>query len=252
MRRIWTTIGSILTDLLFPPRCAGCGALLPPFRTLRDGSMPMLCSTCRPAWDRALSRDGDRLGAVWLVPYKPEEPEAVPQQVLFRLKHRDDRRLTDWLAAALAKPVREALRSETSGNVPVTVVVLYPPRRRAAVRRDGFDQAKRLACALARQLNAVCLPAIRRVSDGAGAQKTLDAAGRKESAASSYALDERYADRLTGCCVVLVDDLFTTGATLSRLALLARSAGCAHVLIATVARTYRRSPTETGTKTEEG
>ena len=243
MRRMLSSIGVILTDLLFPPRCAGCGTLLPPFQSLPDKHVPALCATCRPAWDRALHQDDGVPGAVWLVPYKPEEPEAIPQQVLFRLKHRDDRRLTGWLAAALAEPVREALKTEASEYAFESVIVLYPPRRRAAVRQDGFDQAKRLACALAKQLGAVCLPAIRRVSDGAGAQKTLDAAGRQTNAEAVYALDEQYADRLAGHCVVLVDDLFTTGATLSRLAALARSAGSTYVLTAAVARTQRRSPT---------
>lgn len=252
MQRVLTSIGVILTDLFFPPRCAGCGALLPPFRTLQDETVSVLCAACRPAWDQALHQDGGVSGAVWLVPYIPEEPEDIPQQVLFRLKHRDDRRLSGWLAAALAEPVRKALKAETSEHALKSVIVLYPPRRRAAVRQDGFDQAKRLACALAKQLGAVCLPAIRRVSDGAGAQKTLDAAGRQANAGSSYALDESYADRLAGRCVVLVDDLFTTGATLSRLAVLARSAGSTYVLTATVARTQRRSSAGNKQRTSDG
>ncbi len=81
---------------------------------------------------------------------------------------------------------------------------------------------------------------MRRVSDGAGAQKTLDAAGRRASAASAYVLEERLAPRLSGHVAVLTDDLFTTGATLFRLAALARSAGASGVLLATVARTRER------------
>ena len=67
--------------------------------------------------------------------------------------------------------------------------------------------------------------------DGAGAQKTLDAAGRRASAASAYVLEERLAPRLSGRVAVLTDDLFTTGATLFRLAALARSAGASGVLL---------------------
>lgn len=240
MRDAVSTVGRALTDLLFPPRCAGCGALLPPFRGLRGGAVPALCEGCLPLWRaaRAQAPDVYPAGAVWLVPYCPEEPDSVPQQVIFRLKHRDDRRLTDWLSAELAEPVRRSL--EAAGADVRAAVCLYPPRRRAAVRKDGFDQAQRLACGLADCLGTDCLPAIRRVSDGAGAQKTLDAAGRRANAASAYALDERLAPRLSGRFAVLADDLFTTGATLASLADLARTAGASGVLFATVARTRAR------------
>lgn len=240
MRGAVSAVGGVLTDLFFPPRCAGCGALLPPFRRLHGGVVPALCADCLPQWEKARAQvpDGGQAGAVWLVPYCPEEPKCVPQQVIFRLKHRDDRRLTEWLSAALAEPVRRTL--ESAGTDVRTAVCLYPPRRRAAVRKDGFDQAQRLACGLAGCLGATCLPAVRRVSDGAGAQKTLDAAGRRASAASAYVLEERLAPRLSGRVAVLTDDLFTTGATLFRLAALARSAGASGVLLATVARTRER------------
>ena len=104
MRGAVSAVGGVLTDLFFPPRCAGCGALLPPFRRLHGEVVPALCADCLPQWEKARAQvpDGGQAGAVWLVPYCPEEPECVPQQVIFRLKHRDDRRLTEWLSAALA------------------------------------------------------------------------------------------------------------------------------------------------------
>jgi competence protein ComFC len=241
MRRAISAVGSVLTDLFFPPRCAACGELLPPFGRLKSDESPMLCQHCLPLWEKARAQAPDRFPEriVWLVPYCPEEPSATVQQVIFRLKHRDDRRLADWLSAQLADPVRVALASV--GADAKEAVCLYPPRRCAAVRRDGFDQARRLACGLADCLGAVCLPAVRRVSDGAGEQKKLHAAERRANAEAAYVLDGRLSARLSGRWVVLVDDLFTTGATLSRLSDLARSARASGVLCATVARTRERA-----------
>lgn len=232
-----------LTDLFFPPRCAACGELCRPFRSLDTDIPPALCAECLPRWQAAgasrpaVSGIGDG-GHIWLVPYRPQRADGIPERVIYRIKHQDDRRLIEWVTAELAQPVREVLVQ--AGVSSSEVVCLYPPRRKAAVRRDGFDQARSLAEGLARQLGAVCLPAIRRCSDGAGAQKELDAAARRLNAEASYGIDEAHAPRIAGKWMLLVDDLATTGATLGRLAELSRSAGAAGVLFVTVARTTER------------
>lgn len=235
-----------LSELFFPPRCGGCGALLPPGRETAEAAVPpALCADCQPGWARArAATPGYAYAQVWLVPYRPGHPDGVAERVIFRIKHQDDRRLVAWVTAELAESVRAALARE---GIPLSeVLCLYPPRRRAAVRRDGFDQARSLARGLAAQLGCEVLPAIHRRSDGAGAQKELDAAGRQASAEASYELEGRLASRLSGRFVVLVDDLVTTGATLGRLAALSREAGATGVLFATVAKT--RSEAGAGVK----
>lgn len=236
-------LGACLTDLFFLPRCAACGELCRPFRCLDTDIPSALCDECLPLWQASgssrptTSGVGDG-GHIWLVPYRPQRADGVPERVIYRIKHQDDRRLIEWVTAELAQPVREVLAQV--GVSSSEVVCLYPPRRKAAVRRDGFDQARSLAEGLARQLGAVCLPAIRRCSDGAGAQKELDAAARRLNAEAAYRIDEAYAPHIAGKWVLPVDDLATTGATLGRLATLSRSAGAAGVLFVTVARTTER------------
>lgn len=233
-----------LRDLLFPPRCAGCGERLAPF----DPARPALCPLCRTAWEAAgrasgLSGGGEEPAAgVYLVPYRPEDPGGVPQQVIYHIKHRDDSRVFDWLAARLAEAVTRQLEAE--GIPPDTVILTYPPRRRSAVRREGFDQARRLAVCLSRRLGVPCLSLIRRPAGsvrGAGReQKKLNADQRKTNAATSYVLADDASSRLSGRFVVLVDDLCTTGATLSACSALLTSAGASGVLWATIARTASR------------
>lgn len=233
-----------LRDLLFPPRCAGCGERLVPF----DPARPALCPLCRTAWEAAgrassLSGGGEEPAAgVYLVPYRPEDPGGVPQQVIYHIKHRDDSRVFDWLAARLAEAVTRQLEAE--GIPPDTVILTYPPRRRSAVHREGFDQARRLAVCLSRRLGAPCLSLIRRPGRpvrGVGReQKKLNAAQRQVNAAASYVLSGDASSRLSGRFVVLVDDLCTTGATLSACSALLTSAGASGVLWATVARTASR------------
>jgi predicted amidophosphoribosyltransferase len=206
---------------------------------------------------------------VYLVAYCPEDPDDVPEQVIYRIKHRDDSRVFAWLAAQLAQAVARYLEAE---GIPQEAVLLtYPPRRRAAVHRDGFDQAQRLAVCLSRQLGAPCLSLIRRSpwfwcrARREQEQKKLGIAQRQSNASAAYRLSGSGVNRLgrksdhrpgkshgprpecrpapaerhvlAGRFVVLVDDLCTSGSTLSACSSLLREAGASGILWATVART---------------
>ncbi len=220
-----------LRDLFFPPRCAGCGTLLPPF----DLSCPFLCPACRVSWASACATAGQEAGLVYLVPYQPGRPNGIPQRVIYGLKHRGDSRMFDALANQLAGAVAERL--DTLGVNPGEVVVAYPPRRQQAIRKDGYDQARELAVRLSARLGTVCLSTIKRRRRAEGEQKMLDAKGRERNAEVSYCLRKTAVSALKGKFVVLIDDLCTTGATLRHCADLLLSAGAEDVLWATVART---------------
>ena len=113
----------------------------------------------------------------------------------------------------------------------------YPPRRRAAVRKDGFDQAERLARALAIACEGEFASLIRRTRRGRQEQKRLDAAERADNAALAYELADVDPSILRDRIVVLCDDLRTTGATLNRCAELLIRAGARGVILSTVAVT---------------
>lgn len=237
----------IVRSLLFPPRCVGCGELLEPFPAAGPGAV--FCPLCRTAWESAVTEaasdattDAER-GLVYLVHYRPGHADGVPEKLIYHVKHAGEERVFSFVAERLAPRLLEtaaALPTRRPSGENRPILFTYPPRRRSAVRKDGFDQAKRLSRALAKACGGDFSPLIRRTRRGRAEQKTLDAAGRARNAASSYVLAHATAENLLDRTVVVCDDLCTTGATLNRCAELLVAAGARSVILCTVARTGKR------------
>jgi len=236
---------SCALSLLFPPRCIGCGELLPPFSVAPEA----FCPLCRTAWEGAVTeasaqaaQDAER-GLVYLVRYRPGQTDGVPERLIYHIKHVGDRRVFTFVATRLAPRLSEVahtLLARAPAGEDRPLLFTYPPRRRAAVREDGFDQAKRLAKALAVACDGELAPVIRRTRRGRAEQKTLDAEGRAQNAASAYVLAVDAAETVRDRTVVICDDLCTTGATLNRCAELLVAAGARSVILCTVARAGKK------------
>lgn len=216
-------------DLFFPPRCVGCDELLPPF----DRATPVLCPICRTAFESAVIPESQMSdGLIHLTLYRSGHTGGVPERLIYHLKHKGDPRTFAFVASRLSPRIAHVTAGED-------LLFTYPPRRRRAVRRDGFDQAERLAQALADTVGGECTSLLRRTG-ASDEQKTLDATERQDNAAHAYALKQSAAHRVAGRTVVLCDDLSTTGATLSAAGDLIRAAGARRVILVTVARTAER------------
>ena len=233
---------SAARDLLFPPHCVGCGDLLEPFAK----TPTVFCPLCRTSWEAAVNEaapdaavDAER-GLVYLVHYRPGYAEGIPEKFIYHIKHEGDPRAFSFVAERLAPRLLHTaatLPSRAPMGEDKPLLFTYPPRRRSAVSKDGFDQAQRLAKAMARACGGDCSALINRTYRRAKEQKTLNAEERAVNAASSYILNPKSAETVRDRTVVLCDDLCTTGATLNRCAALLVEAGARSVILCTVART---------------
>jgi predicted amidophosphoribosyltransferase len=156
-------------------------------------------------------------GCVALLAY-----EGAGRELVARLKYRNHRRALPGLARAAAAGL------EPSG----IDVVTWPPTTAARRRRRGFDQAELLARRVAAELGRPCARLLARVS---GPAQT----GR--GAADRWAGVHFVARRAVGGRVLLVDDVVTTGATVSAGAAVLRDAGADAVTVCALARTPAKS-----------
>ena len=129
-----------------------------------------------------------------------------------------------WLCAALND---ERLRyCEFDVIVPVP---LHPARQ----RERGFNQASLLAELLSGRSSIPCRPLLKRIRYTT-TQTALDRSERMENLHNAFRL-RKNAD-VRGLCVLLIDDVLTTGSTLSECARVLKRAGAISVHAATAAR----------------
>ena len=137
---------------------------------------------------------------------------------------------------ALLKAVFELRILSLSGYTPDLVVPVPMAEHRRKER--GYNQAELLAQPIARALGAEYSPHMLQRT-GSIVQHDLSARLRRLEATQSFALSGK--GDAAGKRVLLVDDIFTTGSTLRRCALLLKKAGAAEVVCAAAALTPRKN-----------
>lgn len=166
------------------------------------------CRACRAATTTA---------GVWVV----GERDGVLKTVIDEYKFESRRAAAGQLAELLAR---------TIPVLPDTTVVTWVPTAGTHIRKRGFDHAALLARRFAklRGLKARCLLKRRHSLS----QRGLNGRGRRKAARSAFEL-------LAGdlpACVLLIDDVLTTGATLRACIGLLGEAGVSEMYAAVVAR----------------
>jgi ComF family protein len=151
----------------------------------------------------------------------------MARRLLIAYKARKRRSLAGFLAMRLA--------SEIPVRFPDHTIVPVPPRP-GKLRKEGWDQVELLASILEQRWS---LPVNRILvrKKGGDEQKTLDKEGRRTNVAGRYALlpGKNSPVNSVPVKVLLLDDIMTTGATLSECAAVLKAYGSTHVCAIIVA-----------------
>ncbi len=224
-RLFWTAI-----DWLYPPTCPGC-----------QKSGERWCADCQ----RSISRLGDQICPICgdLSPAGSLCPRcsaskppfdalrswgiyAGPlREAIHQLKYQKNIGLGECLAAHLVQAFREA-----GWQVDLVCPV---PLSTARLQERGYNQAAELARPLALALGIAYRPkSITRIRE-TRPQVGLNALERQQNISNAFRADEK---TVQGRSVLMIDDVATTGATLSSCADALRSAGARQVYGLTLAR----------------
>jgi len=210
---------SSLLDLLFPPKCVFCGKVL----IDRDDSW---CSKCVESLPYALN-SGRQEGLFYDFCISPLYYRGVVRRSILRYKFKG----ASGYAAAYGKILADCIRENTDAKYDIISWVPLSSKRK---RTRGYDQAMLLALATALELEEVAVETLSKQRDAQAQSELGGAAERRENISGAYvAVDpELIADK----CVLLIDDIVTTGSTLDECASVLLTAGATSVICAVLAR----------------
>jgi len=225
-------------DLLFPPRCAGCGKsgsivcaaclrqcvpVTPPF-CLRCGTAlpsPGLCRRCKMD-PPGLS--GLRAAYVY---------QGTLRSCIHALKYDGNKRLAGPLGGLLAQAYHTfGLRADMLVPVP-----LHSERQ----QMRGYNHARLLAEVCAASVGVPSRDDVLARCRATAAQADLTASERRQNVAGAFRCAPAWATgTLYGCSIVLIDDVYTTGATVEACAAPLFAAGAAAVWALVLARPVQK------------
>lgn len=206
-----------ILDLLYPPKCPFCGKLLEKGHLLCpecEGKLPWLSGNRA---EREVELTG---GCVSVVEYDDRVRKGVHA---FKFQGKSAR------SGAFGLLIAQCVKDQG-----ITAdLITWPPLSKKRLRERGYDQAQLLAEKVGKEL---ALPVLRTLKkEHRPAQSGLeDKAERRANVLGAYAAID--AETFRGKRVLLIDDVFTTGSTLSECAKVLRLAGAEAVVCATLAR----------------
>lgn len=230
-------------DILFPPKCVGCGEVL---ERSDDG---VFCRRCRAKWEMAKYRICSECGNrcfrcqcaekvmyaagirthLKLVFYEGRV-NGVIKSVLYRAKKSNNSLLFRMLGEECANLIINFLSEHEIDYS--DVVITYPQRPDERKREAGYDQAYAIVKIISERTQIELVQTMYR--RGGKTQKNLSRVARAENARNSlFPIDGL---EINGKTVILFDDVVTTGATAVRAADILYGAGADEVIVMSIAK----------------
>lgn len=194
------------------PYCRQCGD---PFPSMKGFAGEFTCDHCLTRkWHFAWARAGYRT-------------EGQVREAVIGYKYNDqyyqEGQLVDWLVETFK---RHAGGERWDGLVPV-------PLYRLRQRERGFNQAREIARGLSSRCQIPVSNCLYRYRETVS-QAKLNRNARWENMAGAFRMKRRFDVR--GQNLLIIDDVFTTGATVNACAQVLEKAGAARVAVLTIAR----------------
>ena len=207
-------------DLVFPVKCPFCRGIL-------EDSGDILCPDCQKTLPWLLGREAERkvdfsAGCLSPLGYRDQVPGTV-----HRYKFAGLRSYGVPFGTLLTQCARDHLTT-------LPDAVTWAPLSRRRLRERGYDQAQLLAQRVGEGLSLPLLPTLVKCRDTGPQSDLQESAARRANALNAYELLPG-AD-VKGKCLLLVDDVVTSGATLGECARVLTMAGAKEVRCLTLAQ----------------
>lgn len=230
-------------DLILPPRCIQTGEIVARQGTLAPAAWQDLrfitspfCQTCSYPFE--FETEGSVQCAACLADPPPFASarsvlayDDASRGMILKFKHGDHLQAVPTLVPMMARAGADM--------IPQVNVIVPVPLHRWRLLRRRYNQAALLGKGLARETGRISIPDALLRTRSTASQGHLKAKEREDNVRNAFFLNPRHAETLKGKSVLLVDDVYTTGATVRACARALLKGGVSAVHVLTVARVVR-------------
>ena len=206
-------------DLFYPHKCMFCGRFLGP-------EAGLVCTACRDALPPA--ENGPKRGEFYTRCVSACSYEDTVRKSVHRYKFKG----CSFYAGEYGRMLAAVVRRELTGKFDF---VTFVPIAWLRLRFRGYDQAELLAEALGRELGVPVLRTVKKIRNTKPQSSMIGAAARRANILNAYCPVD--AELWAGKRLLLIDDVLTTGATLSEVSRVLLTHGAKSVCCGTFAAT---------------
>lgn len=207
-----------LLDLLYPPKCVFCHRLL-------EKEERNVCAACA----RSLKVSEERYSALQLddefLCWAPLRYEGMVRESLHRYKFSGNAFYSETYADVICSVLNH-------GELSCDIITWIPLSRRH-LRKRGYDQAELLARAIAKRTGIPCFGTLKKIKNIRAQSSLKDLQERMKNVKGVYSVKPE--TDIRGKRILLVDDIVTTGSTMSEAVRTLTAAGAADVRAAAIA-----------------
>lgn len=211
----------LLTDLLYPPRCVFCQSLM------QQCDM-QICKACKQT---LTPPQEDRKGNFFKVCISALPYEDTVRSSIIRMKLKNRKSYIKTYGKLLAEQIRQKLDGKYD-------VITWVPISWLRKMQRGYDQDRLIAEAVAEELSKPIEKLLLKTRHTRRQSSIRDVAQRRSNVLNTYRCVSKEA--VTGKRILLIDDVITSGATLSECSKMLLLADAAQVVCATVATANKR------------
>lgn len=217
MRMLIRKIKNQILDLLYPPKCIFCGKII-------DSSELCICGKC----SQGLHYESDPV-----LTQKPDGVDMCISPLVYTDEVRDSLiryKFNGYLHYALT--YSQIISKILYDYSPECDIITWVPLSRKRLRSRGYDQARLIAEQLSGLTGIRCRRLLRKNIDIQPQSGTRNASERAANVKGVYS---PLKNGIKGSNILLVDDIITTGSTVSECAKTLKTAGALSVTVVTVA-----------------
>ena len=210
---------SVFIDLIFPQKCHSCNA------KLTKGNV--LCSHCQEQLvfisKTIISEDNDFDIAYALYDFSP-----LIKSLIHDFKYNEMINIGKFFASKAVEFI------QTKQDFPKIDFVIPVPLHSVKKRARGFNQSEIISKIIAKNCDYKHLPNVLKRKKFTQTQTRLGRAERKANVSNAFVL--KTPQKIEGKNILLIDDVFTTGATVNSISNLLKNNGVSKIYILTIAR----------------